>query len=253
MVVQKLNSWGSKAGRASAVGAGGVLCLLAVLWAAEGIAFGQRQPAGSRTPRGGTGGGNVLQLDKKAEEAQQSFMRIAADLAKEYEDLGELTKAQDVLKKMLKLSPDLKQIEAKIKDLEEQRIAQNESFIDVDPARGWVATRIGVEKGNLVRFQAEGECRINLIVAVNAEGISTNDPKVDMVSEVPLGGLMGMIVDTKGKAGKPFAIGAQKEINADSTGQVLLRVNVPPQAKVNGKYRVQITGDILAESSSSSR
>jgi len=237
-------------GNVSAAGVRGLLCLLGFMLLAPEIVSAQRPPAGSRTPRGG---GNVQMLDKKADEAQQSFMRVAADLAKEYEDLGELTKAQDVLKKMLKLAPDLKQIEAKIKDLEEQRIAQNESFIDVDPSRGWVPTRVGVEKGNLIRFQAEGDCRINLAVAVNPDGISANDPKVEMVSDIPLGALMGMIVDARGKAGKPFAIGSQSEINADATGLLLLRANVPPQAKVNGKYRVQITGDILAESSTSSR
>jgi len=187
---------------------------------------------------------NLTTLDKKAEDAQEVFMRTSAELAREYEDLGELERAQTVLRTMLKLNPKAKQIEDKIKELDEIRLAQNEAAIEVDPTRGWVSAKVGVQKGNTIRFLAEGECRVTISQMVNPDGFASDDVKTDLVAGVPLGALMGLIVDQKGKSGKPFPIGQQTETKADTTGQLFLRVNLPPQTRATGKYRVQVTGDI---------
>lgn len=136
-------------------------------------------------------------------------------------------------------------MEEKIKSLHEQRMSQNESGVEVDPNRGWVPTRVAVEKGKTVRFVATGDCRLTVIQAVSPAGVPTEDVKTDMVSGVPLGGLMGMIVDKGGKLGKPFSIGEQLETTADTSGVLFLRVNIPPQTKATGRFRVQITGDIM--------
>lgn len=220
-----------------------LLLVSAILSVFSGTAEAQRTPP-AKPGRGG--GQNVSSVDRKADEAQQSFMRASAELAKEYEELGELGKAQQVLQNMLKLSPGVKQIEEKIKALNEQRLSQNEAGVEVDPNRGWVSAKVAVEKGKTIRFLANGDCRITINqLQTGPEGVPSDDLKTDLISGVPLGGLMGMIVDNKGKTGQPFAIGQKLETTADTTGQLFLRVNVPPQAKVTGRYRVQVSGDIL--------
>lgn len=192
---------------------------------------------------------NLTTLDRKAEDAQDAFMRTSAELAREYEDLGELERAQAVLRTMLKLNPSAKQIEDKIKELDEIRLSQNEAAIEVDPTRGWVSAKVGVEKGNKIRFLAEGECRVTISQMVSPDGVPSGDVKTELVSGVPLGALMGLIVDQKGKSGKPFAIGQKTEATADTTGQLFLRVNLPPQTKATGKFKVQVTGDIATADS----
>ncbi|MCA8984794.1 MAG: hypothetical protein R3C12_25550 [Planctomycetaceae bacterium] len=212
-------------------------------------AWGQKSTGLGSKPGGR--GGNVVTVDKKAEEARESFLRTSAELAREYEDLGELEKAQEVLRSMLKLAPGTKPIEEKIKQLDEVRLAQNEADTEVDASRGWVAARVAVEKGKVIRFQAEGDCRVTFSQLVNPEGVAAGDVKTEMALGVPFGALMGMIVDDKGKPGQPFHIGQKNELNADATGQLFLRVNLPPQAKATGKYRVRITGDIKSADASS--
>lgn len=226
-----------------------VLMLLGVAYVGEVAA---QRGTTSRTPS--RGGGNVVTLDKKAEEARDSFMKTSAELAREYEDLGELERAQEVLRAILKLNPGARQIEDKVKQLEETRLSKIEAEVEVDPSRGWVAARVGVEKGKTMRFVGSGECKVTLSQFVTPEGVSSADVKSDMVAGIPFGALMGMVVDGRGKQGQPFAIGAKNEVDADSTGQLFLRVNIPPQAKVTGKYKVVITGDIkTGETSSASR
>jgi len=196
-------------------------------------------------------GTSTVALEKKVEEAETSFMKTAADVANDYEDLGELEKAQDVLRKILSLQPGLKKVRDKIKELEETRLAINEVLLDIDPGKGWIVTGVAVKKGNKIRFLSDGECRILISQRIGTEGFPSGDVKQDLAVGVPLGALMGVIVNGsakgkgKNKSGTPFLIGKKSEIAASQDGQLLVRMNVPPGSKCTGRIRLKISGDIL--------
>ncbi len=205
-------------------------------------------------------GTNTVALEKKVADAETSFMKTAADVARDYEDLGELEKAQEVLRKILSLQPGLEKVRDKIKELEDIRLGKNEILLDIDPGKGWVVTGVGVKKGNKIRFLSDGECRILISQRIDTEGFPSDDVKQDLVAGVPLGALMGVIVNgnvkekrkEKNKPGTPFLIGKKSEIAASQDGQLLVRMNVPPGSKCTGRIRLKISGDILIPSKGSS-
>ena len=196
---------------------------------------------------------NVTAVDVRAQAAQDEFLRTAAELARDYEDLEEFEKAQDVLKTMLKLVPDSSQIQEKIDALEQTRISGNEMVVEVDASKGWTPTNVSVQKGKVIKFASTGEFRIVFNQTIGPQGISGEDVKTDLIANAPLGGVIGLIVDEKGKSSEPFTIGEGAEFKADSGGQVFVRVNVPPQSKCIGKLKVTITGDIVVPETASNR
>ncbi len=225
-----------------------VSCLAALLMVSAMPTTGWAQKSSSR----GNRAPNVNLLDQKAAAAQEQFLNSQAELAREYEEIGEIEKAQSVLRTMLKLSPDLTQIRDKIEALEESRIAGNEVTMEIDPSRGWMPTNVAVQKDKIIRFESTGEFRMLINQTVTPSGFQTEDVKTDLAAGVPLGALMGLIVDGKGKSGDPFAVGQKSEVKASQEGQLFVRVNVPPGSKCTGKIRLQITGDIITRGNASS-
>ncbi len=221
--------------------------LLALIFAViPEAALAQKNSSSSR-------GTNAVSLEKKVADAETSFMKTAADVARDYEELGELEKAQDVLRKILSLQPGLKKVRDKIKELEETRLETNEVLLEIDPGKGWIVTGVGVKKGNKIRFLSDGECRILISQRIGTEGFPSDDVKQDLAPGVPLGALMGVIVNGnakgkgkgKNKPGTPFLIGKKSELAASQDGQLLVRMNVPPGSKCTGRIRLKISGDIL--------
>ena len=229
----------------------GAVWLLLIFVLMGEASFAQKKSSSSR-------GTNTVALEKKVEEAEASFMKTAADAARDYEELGELEKAQDVLRKILSLQPGLKKVRDKIKELEEARLATNEVTLDIDPGKGWIVTGVAVKKGNKIRFLSDGECRILISQRIGTDGFPSSDVKQDLAVGVPLGALKGVIDNgtAKGKGkgktrpGTPFLIGKKSEIAASQDGQLLVRMNVPPGSKCTGRIRLKISGDILIPKSS---
>ncbi|WP_339746517.1 hypothetical protein [uncultured Rubinisphaera sp.] len=213
-------------------------------------AFSQKSGSSSKSNRNNAA--NVTILDQQAEQAHKAFLETSADLAREYEDLGELEKAKGILEQMLKLAPDLKQVKDKIDSLEEARIAGNEAILEVDASQSWMPANVAVVKGNTIRFESNGEFRMLVNQTVGPDGVASKDVKTDLATGVPLGALMGLIVDAKGKSSDPFSIGKTGEMKAPQDGQLFVRVNVPPQSKCIGKIKLRITGDIVVPKSETS-
>ncbi len=213
-------------------------------------AYSQKSSSSSKSSRNNAA--NVTVLDQQAEQAHKAFLETSADLAREYEDLGELEKAKGILEQMLKLSPDLKQVKDKIDSLEEARIAGNEALLEVDASKSWVPANVGMTKGNTIRFESQGEYRMLVNQTVGPDGVASKDVKTDLASGVPLGALMGLIVDAKGKSSDPFSIGKTGEMKAPQDGQLFVRVNVPPKSKCIGKIKLRVTGDIVVPKSETS-
>ncbi|HBN75085.1 MAG TPA: hypothetical protein DD473_04560 [Planctomycetaceae bacterium] len=213
-------------------------------------AYSQKSGSSSKSSRNNAA--NVTMLDQQAEQAHQDFLETSADLAREYEDLGELEKAKGILQQMLKLAPDLKQVKDKIDSLEEARIAGNEAILEVDASQSWIPANVGVTKGNTIRFESNGEFRMLVNQTVGPDGVASKDVKTDLAAGVPLGALMGLIVDAKGKSSDPFSIGKSGEMKSPQNGQLFVRVNVPPQSKCIGKIKLRVTGDIIVPKSETS-
>jgi hypothetical protein len=201
--------------------------------------------------------GDSKELDQRAEKNLESFIAESAKLAEDYEKAGKFEEAQEQLRTILRLKPELPGVKEKIESLNEAIFQTNDYNVDLDVAESWKA-QVLVSRGKPVRVEAPGTYKINLTVSADANGLPTKDPRTDMASGVKCGALMGIIVpvpepgspNTKGggrnndKAGEPFEIGASKEFTPKEDGVLLLNVNLPAGHKSSGKLRVHISGHI---------
>lgn len=68
----------------------------------------------------------------------------------------------------------------------------------------------------------------------------------DLVSRVPTGALMGMILTDENrkekKPGEPFAIKSKLEFTPRQSGMLYLKVNIPPGSKCNGDLKLKLSG-----------
>ena len=69
-------------------------------------------------------------IDVKVQRFQESFVREAAGLANQYEEAGNLVKTRRMLELILKLSPEVKGVRAKIKQIDEEMLVR-----EADPER----------------------------------------------------------------------------------------------------------------------
>ncbi len=221
----------------------------AVAWGAfnEGEAHAQANrrpapPANSKT------------LDQQAEKAMNDYFASMADLATKYEESGNREKASEMLKSILKLKPDAEIVKSRIKTLEEAVFNENVQTIDFDTSTGWASTGIMVMKDKPVRIEADGSFRVSLTDAIGPAGYPTQEVMTDVVEGVPVGALMAVVgrVEMSSKRGnqkgkdepKVVAIGTQREFVPTETGPLFLKVNLPSSARVNGKLKVKITGNM---------
>ncbi len=197
-------------------------------------------------------------IDVKAEKLQDSFLRSATSIAREYEDAGDLEKAKTILETIVRLDGSLSAVKAKIKSLNETILNANEYEFTLDPGKGWTKTQARVFKGQSVRIQTTGDYKLTTSLTVEPQGVAQRDPVKDMVGGIPLGAVMGMVVappsPTSAKSrkqgppklnkGRPFTIGKELDLKPAQDGVLFLRVNVPPGSKCTGKIRVQMSGHI---------
>lgn len=185
--------------------------------------------------------GSAKQLDVRLEQLQSSILRDTADLARDFEEAGELEQAKRLLEVLLKLNPKLPGIKEHVEKLDEQLLSSNEFEVELDTSKGWSTAVATVIKDKPVRIQAQGQYQFTLTHLVGPDGFPTDEPSRDMSAGIPLGALMGIIVEN-GKPGKPFVIGAKKEWTPKESGPLLLRVNVPNDAKCGGRLKVTFSG-----------
>lgn len=219
--------------------------LIGGLISADGECYAQRK---SRLKRGrkksSTSATAVRSIDVRIQKAQNEFIREAADAAREYEQAGEYERAKTMLKAILKLNPELAGVKAKIKQLNEMQLSDNETDFTIDVSRGWSKAIVKVFKGKPIRIQAEGRFRFVTSLQVGPTGFSTENPvKGDMVNGIPAGALMG-IVASRGKMGKPFLVGVGCEIAPKEDGLLFLTINAPKGHRSSGKIKVKISGTV---------
>ncbi|WP_437187006.1 hypothetical protein SH668x_000380 [Planctomicrobium sp. SH668] len=196
---------------------------------------------------------NVKTLDNAAEKAQSEYLKNLADLAGQYEEAGDITKASEMLKGILKVKPDIEQVKNKLKMFDEAVFKENVQMVDLDPGAGWMPVGVMVAKDKPIRIEAEGNFKFTLSDSLTPNGYQKGDLIHGVQEGIPYGGLMGVV----GKAGDtskgqkdpkdlptPIFVGTQKEFVPTESGPLLLRVNLPAGAKCTGKIKVRISGNI---------
>ena len=188
-------------------------------------------------------------IDVKVQRFQESFVREAAGLANQYEEAGNLVKTRRMLELILKLSPEVKGVRAKIKQIDEEMLSANELTVDVDTSRGWGQPVAAVYKGQPFRIQAVGDYRFVTSLPVGPAGFSVADTSRDMAEGIRCGALVGVIVPApeggkKPKPGKPFLVGTGGTITPRESGLLFLKINAPAGHKSNGRLKVRMTGTV---------
>jgi hypothetical protein len=195
---------------------------------------------------------DVKRLDAKLDEVRESFLRDTTNLILSYENLGQYERAKTLLESLQKLDPRNEPIKAKLGELNAKIIENNEFDVEIDTDESWQP--IGaVTKDRLLRIRVTGDYNLTLSqTSLGPEGLPTANPAEDLVANVPLGAVMGVITPA-GSAGtfaggnndkqpRPFAVGASYEKPADRDGILHLKVNVPPGTRCTGKLKVKISG-----------
>ena len=235
----------------------------AVIWSDSSHAIAQTG-ASKLKPKTGTSKtktGDTKELDSRAEKNLEAFVADSLKLADEYEKAGKFEEAQDQLRTVGKLKPDMPGIKDKIDKLNEAVFDTNDFDMDLDVADSW-KRQVQVFRGKPVRVEAPGNYKISFTGPSDANGLPTRDPRTDMVAGVRCGALMGIVVPnpdsnstpnpgagkTAGrnndKIGEPFEIGVSKEFTPKEDGILLLNVNLPAGHKSSGKLRVHVSGHI---------
>lgn len=235
------------------------VCLLGCWFAAQvwltfpsSASWAQEKSKSKTTKKKGSSG----PLDVKANAIQGDFIKSAEELAGEYYDLKEFEKARMLLKSIQALDPDRPNLAAKLKLLDEDMINSNETEMEVNAAKGWEPANVLVAAGKPIRLKAEGNYKFSVSAQLGPGGIvpvKAATP-VDMVNELPVGALIGIIIPTERptqgsqpddkKKEKPFLVGEGCDYTAQKDGTLYLRVNAPPDNKNTGKIKVQISGGV---------
>ena len=205
------------------------------------------------------------ELDSRAEKVFEGFVTDTIKLSEDYEKAGKFDEAQDLLRTIGKLKPEMPGLKEKIQKLNEAVFETNDYDIDLDVGDSW-KRMVHVSKGKPVRVETPGNYKLSLIGPTESNGLPTKDPRTDMAAGVRCGALMGIVMPltdpgsaagatgggggggNKGggrnneKIGEPFEIGASKEFTPGADGVLLLNVNLPTGHKSTGKLKVHLSG-----------
>jgi hypothetical protein len=191
----------------------------------------------------------VKRLDARLDEVRDSFLRDTTSLILSYENLGQYERAKTLLESLQKLDPRNEPIKAKLGELNTKIIESNEFEVELATDESWQP--IGaVTKDRMLRIRATGDYNLTVsLTSLGPDGLPTANPAEDLVANVPLGAVMGVITPAGSAGGtqndkppRPFAVGANFDKPADRDGILHLKVNVPPGARCTGTLRVKVSG-----------
>jgi hypothetical protein len=191
----------------------------------------------------------VKRLDARLDEVRESFLRDTTTLIMSYENLGQYERAKTLLESLQKLDPRNEPIKAKLGELNAKIIATNEFDAEIETDASWQP--IGaVTKDRMLRIRVAGDYNLTIsLTSLGPDGLPTANPAEDLVANVPLGAVMGVITPAGSAGGnqadkppRPFAVGSSYEKPADRDGILHLKVNVPPGARCTGTLKVKVSG-----------
>jgi hypothetical protein len=172
-----------------------------------------------------------------------NLFKDADEISKGFEDAGDYERAKTLLEVLQKLDPKNDKLKNRIEQLTEKMLDSSEFEYELDVSRGWTLPVGVVQKDKLVRIEVAGDYKFVVTLTSTADGLPTDDSGVDLVDSLPIGALIGVVVnpDTK-KIGKPFGIKSRNEWTPKDTGYLQLRVNVPNGHKCTGKLKLKLSG-----------
>jgi hypothetical protein len=191
----------------------------------------------------------VKRLDARLDEVRDSFLRDTTTLILSYENLGQYERAKTLLESLQKLDPRNEPIKAKLGELNAKIIETNEFEVELATEASWQP--IGaVMKDRPLRIRVTGDYNLTVsLTSLGPDGLPTTNPAEDLVANVPLGAVMGVITPSGSAGGnqndkppRPFAVGASFDKPADRDGILHLKVNVPPGARCTGSLKVKVSG-----------
>jgi len=188
----------------------------------------------------------VKQIDARLQKLQDNFEIESKAIIDGYERSGQFDRAKFLLEVLLKLDPTNEDFKKKITELDDQLLKTSEFEFKFEAGSDW--TPVGtVQKDKLTRVEASGDYKLIMSAAsVTADGFPSENVMQDLVSRVPTGALMGMIVTEENQSGKqppePFAIKSKLEFTPKKEGVLYLKVNAPPGAKCVGDLKVKLGG-----------
>lgn len=233
-----------------------LLCAIFVLW--DSTAFAQNAPAVSRNRE-------LKKIDARATKIEDQFLRNAFDMAREYEQAGDVARAVDYLHAMSLVKPGQPKIEGKLQQLRGEVLAANVFSFEHETSNTWGQPVAFVTQGKPFRIDVQGEYKLAILATVGPNGFaeakdqSDESEQGELVDDVALGKLMGVIVaepnqpPKRGKGNRkngkkivPFEIGNGRDMRPKQSGYLYLKVNVPLESKPKGALQVQVSGYILA-------
>ncbi len=191
----------------------------------------------------------VKRLDARLDEVRDSFLRDTTNLILSYENLGQYERAKTLLESLQKLDPRNEPIKNKLSELNAKIIDTNEFEVELATDESWQP--IGaVTKDRPLRIRVTGDYNLTVsLTSLGPDGLPTANPAEDLVANVPLGAVMGVITPAGSAGGgqndkppRPFAVGASFDKPADRDGILHFKVNVPPGARCTGSLKVKVSG-----------
>lgn len=198
--------------------------------------------------------GEVKKLDIRMDDVVKSFQKDTASLIRDCEEAGQPERAKLLLEVLLKLDPKNDAIQKKIDQLNEQILAQSEFEFEFDVSKPWTAVGM-VTGGKMARIECDGEYKFDASGRLTAAGVISQDPSTDMITGIPLGAVMAVVMPLAQQPGQPnrngggqgnrpppFTIGDQHEWTPKQDGVLLLKANMPAGMKCTGKLKLRISG-----------
>ena len=128
----------------------------------------------------------------------------------------------------------MKGLEEQIGVISEELLQEDDNDFEIDTRKTWEPIgRVAANKS--FRVTASGDFKITIISTVSVEGLVPEDENPDYNPSFPLGCLMGVIIPTEGKPGRPFPVKSQLQMSPKKSGTLYVKVNVPPGTRCVGK------------------
>ena len=200
-------------------------------------------------------------LAGRAEKLQREYVRGAVDLAGEYEKAGDPAGAIALLESVRTVVPDAAGLDARLRELREDVLSGGETELVLNAPTDWTpVARVGA--GRPFRVAAAGELRLTMTGTISPAGLPPGGPRAGLMPEFPVGALLGTYLDPqraardRARRGRPprdepeqetFLIGAggPEERASGVDGVLLVRLNVPAGAKVVGRLKLTLSGEVL--------
>lgn len=189
-------------------------------------------------------------LEIRLKKAEEALVKEYRDVAVEFYEQGDREKSMQMLRRLKELNPKLEGLDQQIETISEELLQDNADDFDLDTRKSWEL--VGqVAEGKPFRVAAEGDYKLTYSTTVSAAGLVTPQDKKnvspDYLPAAPLGCLLGVIV-IDGKPGKPFPIREALEHKPKKSGQLYIKVNVPPGTRCIGRLKIKVSGYVARPS-----